>query len=120
MYPDLLTKAFEWGRQRALVSISSDGSEIPEIYIYGEITPSPRPDFANQLSEDVTTSPSTASVVKTINGIDAATYVANWSYTASFNQDADAAYNTMFYEKAFEAGGTGNGYFSINGRVRYV
>lgn len=37
MYPDLLTKAFDWGRERALVSISSDGSEIPEIYIYGKL-----------------------------------------------------------------------------------
>jgi hypothetical protein len=55
-----------------------------------------------------------------INGIDASTYVADWAYTASFNQDADAAYNTMFFEKAFEAGGTGNGYFYINGRVRYM
>jgi hypothetical protein len=26
----------------------------------------------------------------------------------------------MFYEKAFEAGGVGTGYFSINGRVRYI
>lgn len=35
MYPDLLTKAFEWGRQVPLVSISKDGHEIPEIYSYG-------------------------------------------------------------------------------------
>jgi hypothetical protein len=39
--------------------------------------------------------------------------VANFAYTAAFNQDADAAYNTMFYEKAFEAGGVGKGYFYI-------
>lgn len=36
LYPDALTKAFEWGRQLALVSISSDGKELPEIYVYGE------------------------------------------------------------------------------------
>jgi hypothetical protein len=36
MYPDLLSRAFDWGRQRALVSISSDGVEIPQIYLYGE------------------------------------------------------------------------------------
>jgi hypothetical protein len=43
MYPDLLTKAFEWGRKRGLVSISKDGTEIPEIYLYGEsFTPSPK------------------------------------------------------------------------------
>jgi hypothetical protein len=52
--------------------------------------------------------------------MDANTYVENFAYTASFNQDADAAYNTMFYKKAFEAGGIGNGYFYINGRVRYI
>jgi len=36
LYPDALTKAFEWGRQLALVSISSDGKELPEIYVYGK------------------------------------------------------------------------------------
>lgn len=104
LYPDLLSKAFEWGRARGLVSISKDGREIPEIYIY----------------EDITASPSTASVLKLINGIDASTYVQNYAYTASFNQDADAAYNTMFFEKAFVGEGTGNGYFFRNGRVRYI
>lgn len=38
LYPDLLTKVFDWGRQRALVSISKDGVEIPKIYLYGEST----------------------------------------------------------------------------------
>jgi hypothetical protein len=38
LYPDLLTKALEWGRTRALVSISKDGTEIPDIYIYGNLT----------------------------------------------------------------------------------
>jgi len=72
------------------------------------------------LTEDVISSPSKASVVTEINGIDAATYVAGWVYTASFNQDPDAAYNTMFFSKAFKGGGDGTGYFQINGRVRYV
>jgi len=72
------------------------------------------------LAEDVISSPSTASVVKEINGIDAATYIADFAYTASFNQDADAAYNTMFFEKAFVAGGTSSGYFSGGGRIRYA
>ncbi len=70
------------------------------------------------VTEDVVSSPSTASVVTEINGVDAATYVANWIYQASFNQDADAAYNSMFYKKAFTAGGEGNGYFSSGGRAR--
>lgn len=37
VYPDLLTAAFEWRRQRSLVSISSDGVEVPKIYLYGEL-----------------------------------------------------------------------------------
>lgn len=36
VYPDLLTAAFEWRRQRSLVSISSDGVEVPKIYLYGK------------------------------------------------------------------------------------
>jgi hypothetical protein len=81
---------------------------------------SPPKHLPDYLSEDVISSPKTASIVKEINGMDADTYVQDFAYTASFNQDADAAYNTMFYKKAFEAGGIGNGYFFINGRVRYI
>ena len=73
---------------------------------------------ANTSTEDVIASPASASVVTKINGIDAATYVGNWIYQASFNQDADAAYNSMFYKKAFTAGGDGNGYFASGGRAR--
>ncbi len=101
-YPDLLTKAFEFGRQRSLVSISEDGTSLPVIKFY----------------EDIINSPANASVITQINGIDAATYVADFAYTASLNQDADAAYNTMFYEKAFAAGATSKGYFSGGGRMR--
>ncbi|CZT51805.1 uncharacterized protein RSE6_13005 [Rhynchosporium secalis] len=105
-YPDALTKAFEWGRKRALVSISEDGTTLPVIKIY----------------EDVIASPSTASVVVKINGVEASKYVAEFAYTASFNQDADAAYNTMFAEIAFTATGTGtgHGFFSGGGRMRYI
>lgn len=44
----------------------------------------------------------------------------DFAATAAFNQDADAAYNSMFFEKAFVGGGVGHGYFSKNGRVRYM
>lgn len=40
LYPDALTEAFEWGRKLALVSISSDGKELPQLYIYGTQYPS--------------------------------------------------------------------------------
>ncbi|KAM3076897.1 hypothetical protein ACMFMG_003635 [Clarireedia jacksonii] len=104
VYPDLLTKVFEWRRKRSLVSISSDGVELPKIYLY----------------EDITTAPSEASEVTQINGVEAVKYVEDWIFQASFNQDADAAYNSMFYEKAFVAGGVSTGYFAGGGRIRYI
>lgn len=36
VYPDLITKALQWGRKISLVSISKDGVEIPKIYSYSE------------------------------------------------------------------------------------
>jgi hypothetical protein len=35
-YPDAISKAIEFGMGPSLVSISSDGSEIPRIYFKGE------------------------------------------------------------------------------------
>lgn len=35
-YPDALTGALQFGRQRSLVSISEDGSSLPQIKIYGK------------------------------------------------------------------------------------
>ncbi|KAK4655267.1 hypothetical protein QC762_301280 [Podospora pseudocomata] len=103
-YPDALTRVFEWRRQRALVSVSEDGVSLPVIKIY----------------EDITESPETASVVSLINGVDAATYVAETIYKATYNRDPDAAYNSMFYEKASVAVGSPLGFFAKGGRVRYV
>lgn len=34
-YPDALTRVFEWGRQKALVSISLEGTSLPVIKLYG-------------------------------------------------------------------------------------
>ncbi|RAL66214.1 hypothetical protein DID88_005886 [Monilinia fructigena] len=42
VYPDLLTAAFEWRRRRSLVSISSDGVEVPKIYLYEDIISAPK------------------------------------------------------------------------------
>lgn len=35
-YPDALSKAFKWRRQRSLVSISEDGTSLPVIKLYGK------------------------------------------------------------------------------------
>ncbi|KAI3392721.1 hypothetical protein diail_5278 [Diaporthe ilicicola] len=103
-YPDLLTIVFEWNRPLSLVSISEDQSSLPEIKVY----------------EDVISSPSTASVVTLINGIDAATYLGDTINQAGWNQDVDSAYNSMFFELASPAAGLGVGYFQGGGRIRYI
>ncbi|KAI8180792.1 Peptidase S41 family protein ustP [Colletotrichum sp. SAR 10_75] len=103
-YPDLLTAVFEWTRERALVSISEDGSSLPVIKIY----------------EEVVSSPETASEVKLINGIDAATYLDETINKANWNRDADSAYNSVFFEQSLYATTGGKGYFSSGGRIRYV
>lgn len=104
LYPDLLTKAIEFSRYVPLVSVSSSAhGETPKIYFKNDINCS------------------SASPVVKINGQDAATAVGNWAYTAAFDQDADAAYNSMFYEKASAAAGaTQGGYWAVGGRMRYI
>ncbi|KAI0532363.1 hypothetical protein GGR58DRAFT_517795 [Xylaria digitata] len=104
-YPDVLTSGIEWQRPYALVSISDkpDGA-VPDIKIYS----------------DVISSPETASVVKEINGEDAEAFLSKWVFAVTGNQDADAAYNSLFYEKAYEAEVASTGYFHNGGRTRYV
>ncbi|EKD20318.1 peptidase s41 family protein [Drepanopeziza brunnea f. sp. 'multigermtubi' MB_m1] len=104
LYPDAYTKAFKFGRQRSLVSISEDGTSLPVIKLY----------------EDVISSPSTASVVSKINGVEASKYVADTIFASSLHHDPDAAYNSMFFEKAFFAVDSGTGYFADGGRTRFT
>ncbi|KAL1871100.1 hypothetical protein Daus18300_004845 [Diaporthe australafricana] len=103
-YPDLLTLVFDWNRPLSLVSISEDQSSLPEIKIY----------------EEVISSPSTASAITLINGIDAATYLGDTINQAGWNQDVDSAYNSMFFELSAPAAGLGVGYFQGGGRIRYI
>ncbi|KAL6890460.1 hypothetical protein GGI43DRAFT_430616 [Trichoderma evansii] len=104
-YPDALTVAFEWTRPKPIVSISENGKDLPVIKLY----------------EDVVRDPKTAPIITKINGIEASKFVLDTITTASLNQDGDAAYNSMFYSKAFAAANDGSeGYFSSGGRIRYI
>ncbi|KAG5999430.1 hypothetical protein E4U43_002083 [Claviceps pusilla] len=99
-YPDLLAKAFKWKRQSPpLVSISEDGQSLPVI----------------KLQSDVIANAKTAPVVTKINDIDAAKYLEDTVNSASYLQDADAAYNTMFWSKA-TAASLNSGGFVAGGR----
>ena len=110
MYPDLISSAFVYSRPHALVSVADEasggggGGELPVIKLY----------------EDVVADPQTASAVVLINGEDAATYIENTIFSASFNQDPDAAYNSMFFAKAVYGAGEGSGYFASGGRIRFI
>lgn len=64
------------------------------------------------------TSPNTASVLKTINGVDAAKYVADLADSTSYSHDPDAAFNGMLYTSNLIGGrrgqfGTGGRYSAI-------
>lgn len=106
VYPDALSAALEWQRPFALVSISEEGPDgsAPVIKVY----------------DDVVSGVEAPSTVKLINGLDATTFIQGWINQASGNQDADAAYNSMFFEKAFVAENKNQGYFQTGGRVRYI
>lgn len=63
----------------------------------------------------------TARVVDKINGIQASKYVEDTIGRASYNQDADAAYNSMFFSVATNASAPGlSGYFSGGGRISLI
>ncbi|KAI1212581.1 uncharacterized protein F4807DRAFT_341782 [Annulohypoxylon truncatum] len=106
VYMDALSAAVEWQRPYALVSISEEGPDgsAPVIKIY----------------DDIVNGVENPSTVKLINGVDAATFIEDWINQAGGNQDLDAAYNSMFFEKAFLAENKNLGYFQTGGRVRYI
>jgi hypothetical protein len=64
-------------------------------------------------------SPSTASAITKINGVEAVKYLEDFIFSATFNQDADAGYNTLFYSIPLSgSGSSANGLWSTGGRTR--
>ncbi|SZF05319.1 unnamed protein product [Blumeria hordei] len=104
MFPDAVSKAFVFLRQRSLVSVSEDGRSLPVIKLY----------------EDVYNSSGTASYVTKINGIEASTYISKYGTEATSFRDADAVYNSMFFNKGSFAETGWEGYFSGGGRLQYI
>jgi hypothetical protein len=93
--PDILASAMQFQRPPGteLVSVSSDGMALPEIYTYRDIL---------QANNDSYFKPSP---VKTINGMSASQFLANVS-TASDFHDADTRWNALFPSQALIASGT--------------
>lgn len=103
-FPDLLSKAFDFSRQQALVSISEDGQSLPVIKLF----------------DDVIRTPRLASVISKINGIDASEFLVNNVKETTGQQVIDAGYNTLFYSKAGFALFQSSGNFASGGRGRFL
>lgn len=101
---------FSFARPLALVSVSTNGVDLPKPYVYQDVLAS----FQNASAPP--------SPIATINGEAAVTYLENWSQYGSL-QDPDALYNSVFYELAqisLGKSGLGAGTFSGGGRGAYI
>jgi hypothetical protein len=103
-----LTGVLRFNRNVGLVSISLNGTDIPQIYVHDDI------------DKYVSGNSSWLSAVATINGQDAVKYLEELSQLGALN-DPDALYNAMFFSKPFAAASPGwNGYFAGSGRYGYI
>ncbi|KAL1656730.1 hypothetical protein SLS61_000526 [Didymella pomorum] len=109
--PDVIGTVFNFARPVPLVSVSTDGQELPKAYVYADV-----------LAESFGNATFTSSPICKINGEDAQTYLENWAQYGSL-QDRDALYNNVFYELATVSlgpAGSGIGTFAGSGRGRWI
>jgi hypothetical protein len=83
--PDSVGTVFQWGRPVPLVSVSSDGKELPKPYVYEDV-----------LTESLGKITWKPSYVTHINDQDATQYLEQWAQ-GGFYQDRDALWNGLFY-----------------------
>ncbi|KAI9831923.1 MAG: hypothetical protein M1819_004645 [Sarea resinae] len=86
---DAVGSAFSFMRGLEIVSVSSDGQQLPQVYVWD--------DFANTLLPPKQSY--TPSAIKLINGQDPAAYLESLAQSNSF-QDPDALYNALFLDLA--------------------
>ncbi|KAI4665035.1 uncharacterized protein J4E79_003334 [Alternaria viburni] len=93
--PDILASAMQFQRPPGseLVSVSSDGTALPEIFTYRDVI---------KANTDSSFKPSS---IKVINGMGAQDYLANVSASSDFH-DADTRWNALFPSQALLASGT--------------
>lgn len=83
--PDSFGSAFLFGRPMSLVSVSSDGQEMPKPYV--------QQDIVDESLGDISWTPSP---ISKINGQDAIAYLEDWAEHGRYH-DRDALYNELFY-----------------------
>jgi hypothetical protein len=109
--PDVVGGVFTFARPVPLVSVSSDGKELPQAYVYADV-----------LAESFGNSTFNPSPITKIDGQDAPEFLENWAQYGSL-QDRDALYNNVFYELATVSlgpVGSGIGTFAGSGRGRWI
>lgn len=108
--PDSVGLIFNFARTTPLVSVSVDGTSIPQPYVYADILTA---SFGNATF--------TPSPIVTIDGQNAPEFLLNWAQYGSL-QDKDALWNNLFWipaQVSLGSSGTGTGTFSGGGRGRY-
>jgi hypothetical protein len=109
--PDVVGTVFTFARPVPLVSVSSDGKELPQAYVYADV-----------LAESFGNATFSASPITKIDGVNAQEFLENWAQYGSL-QDRDALYNNVFYELATVSlgpVGSGIGTFAGSGRGRWI
>lgn len=93
--PDILASAMQFQRPPGteLVSVSSDGKAMPEVFLYQDI---------RRANNDSSFKPS---AVTKINGMDVKSYLQNASIQSDFH-DADTRWNALFPSQALISAGT--------------
>ncbi|KAL1962724.1 hypothetical protein VTN77DRAFT_9268 [Rasamsonia byssochlamydoides] len=108
--PDLLTLAMTFSRNVGLVSVSLNGTDLPQIYVHSDINA-----LVASKAGNFTPSP-----VTSINGQDAVAFLNDWAQLGVL-QDPDAGYNSLFFSKPFAATSSAwQGYFAGSERFGYI
>lgn len=92
LVPSSVGEVFNFGGHLPLVSVSSNGSSLPEVYAYEDI-----------LRLEANRSLSGISPVTQINGEGVTDFLSSWSRSGSGVQDPDALWNALFYSVAQSA-----------------
>lgn len=109
--PDVVGIVFNWGRPVPIVSVSSDGKALPQVFAYQDV-----------VAESVGKASYKPSNITKINGEDTIKFLQKWSQYGAVH-DRDALWNNMFYELATVSvgdEGDGTGTFAGSGRGRFV
>ncbi|RDW57380.1 hypothetical protein BP5796_12830 [Coleophoma crateriformis] len=105
---DLISRPIRFSRNVSVVSVSMDGVAIPKLYVLDDV---------QRMQSNPSFQPS---AISKINNQDAVTYIQNEA-DRGFQQDKDAAYNTVMYNPAldFVPGFNVRGFFAGDGRYGF-